>query len=73
MLRQINNTRNRSQTKLARDILVICSRGVESTIGECESLSEETECGWEDQVKSRFCENTPGEDDDDTYASVSKQ
>ena len=70
---QVDNTRNRSQTKLTRNVLVIRSRGVEPTIGECESLSEETERGWEDQVKRRFCKNTPSENDHDTYTSASKR
>ena len=72
VFRQVDNTRNRSQTKLARNVLVIRSRGVEPTIRECESLSEETKCRWEDQMKRRFCKNTPGEDDNDTYMFISK-
>src|ERR1700685_391196 len=46
MFWQINDTGNRPQTKLTRNILVVCCWCVEPTVGECEGLSKETESWW---------------------------
>lgn len=54
------------QPSLNGDIFVICCRGIEPSIGQGEDVREESEDPWEDEVKGEFCEDTPGEDEENS-------
>lgn len=65
--REVNDGRDGPQTLLGRHGGVVRGGCVESPIGEREELCETTEDGGQDEVEDGLGEDTPCEDDQNTW------